>query len=288
MIIVKLMGGLGNQMFQYALAKKLSLKNNSEIVFDFQLFKLGGRQYALSSFDLNYREVSNWEKHLLCRSVYKRLPYQLMAIICGKRVIDYREKSLEFDNVILGMRGDMCIEGYWQSEKYFNDIRSELLTDFKIKNNLSGENLKIANSINESNTAVSLHIRRGDYITNKNANTIHGICDLDYYYRAIKYIAKQNSMLDIFVFSDDINWVKENLKVSHNLYFVDNNTEETGAEDLRLMSLCKHNIIANSSFSWWGAWLNRHKDKIVVAPKRWFKDASKNSSDLVPESWKLL
>ena len=139
--------------------------------------------------------------------------------------------------------------------------------------------------ISQTNS-VSLHIRRGDYVSNQKTNQTHGTCDLDYYQRCITEIEKEVENPYFFVFSDEIEWVKENLKINHPAEYVDQNTGDKSYEDMRLMSQCKHNVIANSSFSWWGAWLNSYPDKIVFAPKRWFASDKHNTKDLIPEGWK--
>lgn len=135
----------------------------------------------------------------------------------------------------------------------------------------------------KSCNAVSLHIRRGDYISNATTNTIHGTCNLDYYKRAVEYIKKNSVSPIFFIFSDDIDWVKDNLHLNEKHYYIDWNNADTNYEDMRLMSLCKHNVIANSSFSWWGAWLNNNPKKIVIAPQKWFNDSKLNTFDVIPE-----
>ncbi len=148
----------------------------------------------------------------------------------------------------------------------------------------NGRNKDIGEMI-QSFKSVSLHIRRGDYVSNKVTNQVHGVCDLNYYSHAISYIAERISNTHLFVFSDDPEWAKGNLKTEIPTFFVDNNRADKDYEDLKLMRQCKHNIIANSSFSWWGAWLNQNAGKIVIAPKKWFNDKSINTKDLIPEKW---
>ena len=137
----------------------------------------------------------------------------------------------------------------------------------------------------QSTESVSLHVRRADYIQNALTNKIHGTCDQDYYDRAIRYIAERVIDPHFFIFSDEPEWVKENLKIDFPMTVVDCNDASRNYEDLRLMSTCKHNIIANSSFSWWGAWLNPNPDKLVITPEQWFNDKKRNTKDLIPEQW---
>lgn len=177
---------------------------------------------------------------------------------------------------------NVYLDGYWQSEQYFIEHEKTVREHFQFKIPLSGENLALSNQIKKSN-AVSLHIRRGDYVTNKK-NAFIGLCSLSYYQNAISYLAKKIINPVFFVFSDDIDWAKENLNLAQEHYFVGHNHGENSHFDMHLMSLCKHHIIANSSFSWWGAWLNPSKDKIVIAPRKWFASGL-NDQDLVPKNW---
>lgn len=287
MIVVKLKGGLGNQLFQYAIAKKISLRYNVDVVLDitaFENYKL--HKYSLDHFDFKKRiasdrelalfgikQISNYDKYYVKLKKYVNTYF----VIC--------ENQFNFDkNIFAAAKKNTYLEGYFQSEKYFLDIRDILLTDFKIIKPLVDKNLEFANKIFGVN-AISLHIRRGDYVTNKDTLNIHGICDLLYYKKAIEYISNKIEDPVFFIFSDDIPWVKGNLKTSFKTAYVEHNNADTNFEDLRLMSLCKHNIIANSSFSWWGAWLNQNPDKIVIAPKKWFNVDSRNSNDIIPDNW---
>ena len=173
--------------------------------------------------------------------------------------------------------------GYWQSEKYFQFIEAIIRADFVFKQAMSNSNQLIANQIEQSN-AVSLHVRRGDYANNPLTAATHGLCSMDYYMQAIQHIGECVYEPNFFIFSDDIVWVKENLKINFPCFYVDGNYGEESYNDMRLMSLCKHHIIANSSFSWWGAWLNQYAGKIVIAPNKWFAHDT-DVKDLLPESW---
>ncbi len=180
----------------------------------------------------------------------------------------------------------MFIDGYFQCEKYFCNIRSILLKEFTLKSSLSSYSSSLKKNIESFENTVSLHVRRGDYVSNKVFSDVHGTCNLDYYKKAIEYISKEFEDIKFFVFSDDIAWTKENIDIE-NVIYVDSEENRIPHEDMYLMSLCSHNIIANSSFSWWGAWLNQNNEKIVIAPKRWFSDdkMQNQSLDIVPSSW---
>jgi hypothetical protein len=178
----------------------------------------------------------------------------------------------------------MYLNGYWQSEKYFKSAEDKLRSELCLFDKPDEANQKILDEIVQC-PAVSLHIRRGDYITNPSAALVHGVCSLDYYHSAIRHITAHVENPYFFVFSDDPQWVKDNLKIGYPVQFVEANGPDRGAEDMRLMKSCRHHIIANSSFSWWAAWLNDRLDKIVVAPRIWFLDTKIDTKDLIPEQW---
>lgn len=175
-------------------------------------------------------------------------------------------------------------KGYWQSARYFKDGDQTIRDLFAFRPFLSDRNHEIARTMGAVNS-VSLHVRRGDYADNFMNLLKHGLCPLNYYEAAIQYITKHVKNPLFFIFSDDIDWVRENLKVKSDIHFIDHNRGMESYNDMRLMSLCKHHIIANSSFSWWSAWLNPDKEKIVIAPQRWFANYPVRTSDLIPRRW---
>ncbi len=292
MIVVKLQGGLGNQMFQYALGRKLSLQNNDTLKLDLsflldrtprQIFTY--RDYNLNIFNLNIKfatqdEIKPFIKYL--NNKVKRKIYASLFLNKNNKYIS--ERQFTYDLNILKLTGNLYLDGYWQTEKYFDNIKDMLYKDFTIKIPQNQENQKINNIIKSTNS-ISIHIRRTDYIHNKITNSIHGTCSLKYYKNCVNLITKEINEPHFFVFSDDHQWAKENLKLDYPMTFVDHNDASKNYEDLRLMSQCKHNIIANSTFSWWGAWLNQNPNKIVCAPKKWFNDTSRNTQDLIPDQW---
>lgn len=173
--------------------------------------------------------------------------------------------------------------GYWQSEKYFTMVVDQVRNDFKFLPELSLENRNLANRIRAGNS-VSLHVRRGDYLQEKKNTAIYATCSPDYYKFSIELISNRVSKPSFFIFSDDIGWAKNNLNIKYPCEYVDHNCGRESYSDMRLMSMCKHHIIANSTFSWWGAWLNSVSEKIVVAPKKWFLNETK-TTDLFPREW---
>lgn len=293
MIISHLNGGLGNQMFQYAAGKRLAAKNGAELKIDTSALgkeRAAGvtRKYNLHVFDIADNFATEDEITLikkgrdgLVSAVKKKLGFKTGSFE-GKSFI--AEKHFNFDPEILTLGNNIYLQGYWQSEKYFADIEDVIRKDFTVKIPPMEENQKMMDQITSQNST-SLHIRRGDYVSDEKTHQFHGICSLDYYSRGAKMIAEKNPDVRLFIFSDDISWAKENLKLDFPMTFVDINDDEHNYEDMRLMSKCRHHIVANSSFSWWGAWLNPNPEKIVIAPKKWFTDSNVDTSDLIPETW---
>jgi len=290
MIIVKLMGGLGNQMFQYAAARRLAFANCAVLKVDLSWFKESAgvatpRHYELHALAIEENFATPEEVNRLVSGAanpVRRIAGRLISSLSRKAYI--RESHFHFTPSLLILSGDVYLEGYWQSEKYFDDVTDIIRREFTVKNAPDEWNRRIGEAVSETDS-VSLHMRRGDYVASKVASDYHGVCSLDYYHAAISKITGQLRTPHFFIFSDDPAWAKENLQVDHPATFVDHNDPDHGFEDLRLMSLCKHHIIANSSFSWWGAWLGSDPHKIVIAPKRWFNDERIDISDLLPDSW---
>ena len=292
MIIVKLTGGIGNQMFQYAAARRMSYVNNTQLQIDLGWFNESGlsanRKYELKVFNVigkiatpsNILALKTRRQNPLSR----RLPNFLKKTVFNTNQTHIIEKYFNFDPAILNVKDNIYLDGYWQSEKYFIDIEQIIRKEFTFKNDPTERNREASDAIVTAES-VAVHIRRGDYVTLAQANAFHGLCPPEYYQLAVEEIAKQVNKPVFFVFSDDIEWVRDNVKLDYKTIFIDHNNPDQGYEDLRLMSLCKHQIIANSSFSWWGAWLNPSPNKIVIAPRIWFRKASQDTRDLIPSTW---
>lgn len=287
MIITKLIGGLGNQMFQCAAGRRAAYVNNTSLKLDITGYEnqvgITPRKYALNIFNIqenfaSINEINKLKKNTFIQKILKKIH----PVFTNKSYV--REKVHNFDPDILKISDNTYLEGYWASEEYFKDIEDIIRKEFTLKNKPDAINQKMISRIKNCDS-VSIHIRRGDYVNDKKTNQFHGVCDLNYYLRAIALIAKKVKSPKFFVFSDDIEWAKQNLLLKFPCIYVEHNTGKKDYEDMRLMSYCQHNIIANSSFSWWGAWLNKNKDKIVIAPKKWFNDKSINTKDLIPDSW---
>lgn len=196
----------------------------------------------------------------------------------------YSEKHFHFDPEVLTVPDNVYLQGYWQSEKYFKEIGDIIRQEFSVGSSLTGKNQELAELITSTNS-VSVHVRRGDYVADPNMMAMHEICDAEYYTRCVEKIRSTVKAPHFFVFSDESAWVGANMRFPFPTTVVDHNAPDRGYEDMRLMSLCRHNILANSSFSWWGAWLNTNPSKVVIAPQEWFKDTSKDTKDLIPDGW---
>lgn len=287
MIIVKLKGGLGNQLFQYIVGRALAEIHKTELKLDISLFEnYEFHDYSLKPFNIQENIASSDEiesfksrkLNVVQRLINKFLPNGL------KFVPGYvTEKHFDFDSQILKLKNDVYLEGYWQSEKYFADIGEIVRREFTIKTLPEGKNKEVKESI-LSSESVSLHVRRGTYLLPQ-FNSVLEPCPLVYYEKCVNYISGIVDKPHFFIFSDDSEWVRENLILPYQTTYVDFNDGKSDFEDLRLMSLCKHNIIANSTFSWWGAWLNSNSKKIVLAPAKWFRDSKRTTKDLFLKSW---
>lgn len=292
MIIVKLIGGLGNQMFQYAFAKHLSVKRGVELKLDvtslnnktlegnFTVRDLGLSHFNTKPVFANEAELREYSKSKFSKIldlIYLNLPLKLDKLYVREPFFSFYKKALDAPQ-------DCYLDGYWQSENYFKDIKKELLSDFSLVSEVSDKTKQLAEKI-KLEQAVSIHVRRGDYVSIPENQQLFATCDETYYLAAMKKITVANPSCIFYVFSDEPEWFKTNVHSEYSVRYVTHNSGNNSFQDLYLMSLCKHNIIANSSFSWWGAWLNQNPEKIVIAPKNWFKNNSKETRDLIPKSW---
>jgi hypothetical protein len=288
MIIVKLNGGLGNQMFQYAAGRCLAYSLNTGLKLDISQFRQEkNREYDLSVFNITGTIASATD----LGNVRWPLPWRIKhpaeafkSINKQNTAVQYvKERQFHFDPEILALSDNVYLEGYWQSEKYFSAIEPIIRKEFQVRIALPPDVQGLSERIRNCN-AVSIHIRRGDYINNPVTNATHGVCPVDYYQRALEKIIQVVDNPYFWIFSDDPGWVRENITTDTPSYCVSDDNFKN-YEDLYLMSCCRHHIIANSSFSWWGAYLGLNPDKIIIAPRRWFKKTDMITSDLLPESW---
>jgi hypothetical protein len=286
MIVVNLMGGLGNQLFQAAIGVILSNKNKMPLAFHFDdAYKIAKRNFALEPFCISSVIIEDKElKTYLPKKKFERQFYKLLGKNPNGKLVS-EEKQFFWNENINTISTSCYLSGFWQSYRYFDNERQLILSQFSFKNEPVGENLSSYTEIIESKNAVSVHIRRGDYT---NPDSGFYCLPLSYYQEALAHLEKEFGDLSIFVFSDDIEWAKSNLRDYTNIKFVSHNDGGTAHEDLRLMSACKFNIIANSSLSWWGAYLNTHTDKKVFAPKKWNQVIETNDVELLPKDWILI
>lgn len=294
MICVNINGGLGNQMFQYVCGRSLALRHQTSLILDLSSLNenSGANGTTKRSFELDIFRVNFCEAGVKDLKRSKPLLYRAVNVLAFKLGFNgiqmskyFVENNFSYNTNIKKAGKDCFLCGYWQSPKYFDSIESLIRDEFTFYDPLEGKNLEIVSMIKKANS-VSLHIRRTDF-GKAISNNIHGICSLDYYHNAVKYILTQINMPHFFVFSDDIKWAEENLKLPYQSTFISGNDGGKSYIDMQLMSQCKHNIIANSSFSWWGAWLNANPCKIVIAPKQWFSNDNLNAqtNDLIPDRW---
>ena len=288
MLIVRLTGGLGNQLFQYALARRLAYARSEPFKLDisgFATYKL--HKYSLGHFNI-MEDFARPEE--VAAIAYGANVFAKAARKLGNKLKPYYRRSIiaerqyNFDPEVLKAGGDAYLVGYWQTEKYFKDIESVIRQDLAFKTAPDDANAQMARQIAACN-AVSLHVRRGDYVSDPRINTAHGATPLEYYRKAVDLLAAKAPDIHIFIFTDDPEWARHNISFNQQATLIANNNAGRNYEDLRLMSLCKHNIVANSSFGWWGAWLNQNPSKIVIAPAEWVQSPALKNRDLIPEHW---
>ncbi len=269
-------------MFQYACGRALALRNETELVLDSRDFVAGpGQKPGLHHLNIvsDTGTARGWPPKKKQRIAY--LIWRTLKL--PPRIV--RQKGDGFVPSIVRETGSLWLQGYWQSERFFEDFADQIRIELSVKTEPDDTNRAILAQL-ENTPAVSLHIRRGDYVSNPKANAVHGTCSLEYYKKAAMLVAEKMPVEPVFyVFSDEPEWAKSNLALPFEVKIMDHNDGAHNYEDLRLMSACQHHIIANSSFSWWGAWLNASREKVVVAPAVWFADKSVSNPDIIPESW---
>ena len=289
MITVRLKGGLGNQMFQYAFALNIARKNKTTVEFDLTFLEgrnpgigVVARNYELDIFGIE--PVRANKKNIIIDRHYFKNPIlnELSKKILGKNRKRISDKRLKFKSKYLNLKDNIYLDGYWQSEKYFLDIKNEIKDLYKVKKKIPVRIQALFNEINFNPKSVCVHNRRGDFLT----SPMHEALGQNYYEVAEKLLLEKISSPFLYVFSDDINWCKENLKFKSNAVFVDDSFAGPRVEFyFELMKACKHFIVSNSTFAWWAAYLPRNKDKIVIAPKKWLISTTLDTSHIVPNDW---
>lgn len=277
MIVVRIWEGLGNQLFQYAYARSLQLRNGGDV----RLCALHGegnrtyRQYELDKFKITLARDKNIEKiasYIDKNIIVKRLLKQITEKVSFLNYI--HEKNVKYDEKQKYLIGNYYVSGWFQNEEYFKEYASVIRKEIQLKKKIKISK-QLRHILKNCNT-VSVHIRRGDY------KRYNNVLNMEYYQKAFALINSCVEDVYFVVFSDDLEWVKKNIDFGERVYFVNEDKRLKDYEELVIMSKCKHNIIANSTFSWWGAWLNTYTQKIVIGPKQWFP---RDNSNIMPETW---
>lgn len=282
-------GGLGNQMFQYAFGRRLAEKHSAELKLDLGFYsdkKLNSsygavREYDLEMFNIREAIATDDEIARLSKRTTNRQIDRLLDKILGVKETVLREPHYHFSQAAFNAPDNRYLIGYWQSEKYFADIENVIRADFTFREPPSKKASEILERVKNSNS-VGVHVRRGDFLV----HPLNGVYGVDYYRIGEQHITERVSDPHYFVFSDDIEWCRDNLRFAGPTEFVDDEFDgHKLRDDFRLISACKHFIIANSSFSWWAAWLGENADKVVVAPHSWALDQTIDKSEMYLPGW---
>ncbi len=279
MLIVKLKGGLGNQLFQYGFGRFLANKRNEQLKLDISSMgsaKDTKRKYVLDKFNIKTGIASTEEIQKYAPSAFARFFKQKI----------FREFNIGWQPHLLTSQKNY-FEGYWQSYLYLDPIKDKLLQEITLKNPFTDYYQQISSQIKNSNS-VAIHIRRGDFADNQKIKSIHQTINIDYFKKALELINTKITNPIFFIFSDDIAWVKTNLKTNGQNIYVSPEKNSEATQELILMSQCQHQIISNSTFSWWAAYLNQNTNKIVIAPKKWNNKYQGHYQHLLPQEWDVL
>ncbi len=289
MVYTRLSGGLGNQMFQFSMGYAMALRSNKPLRLDIRNLTDAGnsdgtaRTFELACFSLP-AEVVEPEK---MDAILQAANGVLSRYFGIGRIYKLEETGFCYNPAYSRTPLPVYVNGYFQSEQYFSDCAADIRCVF-LKKELLTDNDFWYNEIKSASMPVAIHVRRGDYTANSETLKFHGICNATYYEKALNKILEKHADARFFIFSDDIGAAKEELgHLSENMRFVEHKTPRIAAYDMLLMSRCRHNIIANSTYSWWSAWLNENPDKMVIAPQRWFADEAMQAQtvDLIPKTW---
>ena len=289
MICVRLMGGLGNQLFQYATGRALAARCRSRLWLDASFLAASGdhtrRRFELPVFRIEARiapaALGSWTRRW-GRGNRRQRVLRWLPFLSPLRYLP--ETPLQFTPSVLEARGNVYLDGFWQSERYFGSIRPLLLKELDFAHAPDDDTARLVAEV-RSCASVAVHVRRGDYVTSPAANEIHGVLGIEYYRAAVEVVRQRVPDPVVFVFSDDPEWAAAHLTFEVPTVYVSHNQGARNHEDLRIMRTCRHQIIANSSFSWWGAWLNQNPAKVVVAPRRWYRAEHPDVSYMIPDGW---
>jgi Glycosyl transferase family 11 len=284
-VLIRLAGGLGNQLFQCANGLALCAARNARLLLDTTSYRRDKlRTYGLQPFAVTPRFVPRPFVPVLAaldRRFLGRILRSAASVIGWDCV---RDRCQGYDPAAFPPRGNLLLEGYWQSEKYFAGVADKVRAAYAFRDPPDEVSAAWLARI-ASGPSVAVHVRRGDYVTNPQQNAIYGTCGPDYYRAGADVLRRTAPDAKFFLFSDDPDWAEQHLSWPGPAEVVRHNLGRRDADDLRLMAACDHFLIANSSFSWWGAWLGRNAAKVVVAPRRWFVGGPYRDADLVPAEW---
>ena len=277
-------------MFQYSLGKRIALETGGALLLDVSLFDGRKWDFGLKDFALMDNVILSSRKNIAALTKIKVIKYlrkmglgSCDPLLWGVLMEPFPPEYVDIPYLRLGNNDTLFLEGLWQSERYFDRYADEIRRDFTL-NEISPAALELRERISsEGSSSVSVHIRRGDYVTDPSANRVHGVLPPDYYRKSEDLIRSVVDRPVFFIFSDDIEWAKTNFRLNGDMVFVSDPGRQA-CEELFLMSCCAHNIIANSSYSWWGAWLNDNPSRVVVTPEKWFQNM--RSDHIVPDRWK--
>jgi hypothetical protein len=289
-VAVMMSDGLGNQLFQYAAGRALAERLGAQLILDCTPRWSNPRKFSLDRFSIRAQLVHDAPHPIRVRrfrlsgtlgrwitnTFHNAFPH-IIHIAGHRYALDYEKQLFEYDAHFERLSGSIYLTGWRQSYRYFDRISNTIRSDLTFASEASGTNERWLSAIKHTNS-VCVHVRRGDYLQQD-----FGICSTTYYARAMQIIRDRTEGPHFFVFSDDLPWCHNHL-AEKNLHFVDGNGPDDAADELRLMAACRHHIIANSTFSWWGAWLAEHSDQTVVAPDPWFTRGPP-AKDLLPERW---
>ncbi|MFD0750765.1 alpha-1,2-fucosyltransferase [Mucilaginibacter calamicampi] len=287
MVIVKLISGLGNQLFQYAFGRKMALINNVPLKLDTSFYETQHlRGYVLDRFKIKAEVATKHDIEEVLK--LNHLVSKLERYFTGTNKYYYKERKVwSYDASLLSLKKErIYLDGYWQNYKYYNDLDGSILSELTIADEAEPFNYSVYSTILQDEGSVSIHIRRGDYAIDEEANKMMGLLPLGYYDSAVAYINANVPNANFYIFSDDLNWAADNLKIDRPVTFVDVANGRKDYVELNMMSKCNHNIIANSTFSWWGAFINKNPGKIVIGPKNWVATPDVNAQiELLLPEW---
>lgn len=293
MIITRLNGGLGNQMFQYAAARRLAEVHGTPLKLDISKYASGNdkRAYGLGHFNIieefaTSADVRGFKRYQESKKPVIGFLYNAVFADSGRYI---EARSRDFEPRIIEAGGDVYLDGFWQSHKYFEDISGILLREFTLRDSRSNAFTAAEHAIRDAGSnSVAVHIRRGDYAPDKESGRRHTALPVSYYHNAFKEIKKHAQTPHYFIFSDEPEWAKKNMLFSDKATFIADICNLTDYEELLLMAACRHAVIANSTFSWWGAWLNPSTEKTVIAPREWYNKVDFNPKDRIPPDWQVI